>query len=236
MIKLAWTCVLRVPNSIVTKVGLSVMSRAKNEPGRLRNIYMQTLRMTALVNSPLYVLIGLFASEIVALLYGQQWHDAALYLRVLAAWGLIRSTGNPSGNLIYATGHVKRAFWRNIASLLILPPLYWLAIWVHGLVGLAGGMLVLQLLIVMPPRRFLVKPCCEATLPEFLSPFGAPLPYAMTAGCAAWAATHGVPHGTLRMFVGIIAGGAAYVGLSWWFNHRWVGVIRELLWPQKHDA
>lgn len=216
-------------NGIVTRVGFPVMSKVKGEPKRLRNIYLQTLRMTASVNFPLYVAIGLFASEIVNLLYGPRWHSAAMYLRVLAAWGLIRSTGNPSGSLIYATGRTRRAFWWNIGLLLTLPPLYWLAARAGGLFGLAGGVVALQILIVIPAWRWLVRPCCGASLREYLTQFGAPSLCALVAGCAAWLAAHGLPHGTLRLAVGCTLGGIVYLGLSWFLNRRWVLAVLELM-------
>lgn len=216
-------------NGIVTRVGFPVMSKVKGEPERLRNIYLQTLRMTASVNFPLYVAIGLFANEIVNLLYGPRWHDAAMYLRILAAWGLVRSTGNPSGSLIYATGRTRRAFWWNICLLLTLPPLYWLAARAGGLLGLAGGVIALQILIVIPAWRWLVKPCCGASLREYLTQFGAPSLCALVAGCAAWLAAHGLPHGTLRLAVGCTLGGIVYLGLSWFLNRRWMLAMMELL-------
>lgn len=216
-------------NSIVTKVGFPVMSQVKNEPERLCNIYMQTLRFTSSVNFPLYVFIGLFANEVVALLYGPRWHDAATYLRILAAWGLIRSTGNPSGSLIYAVGKTRRAFWWNIGLLILLPPLYWLATRMHGLIGLAGGVMALQVLIVIPAWRLLVKPSCGASLREYLSQFWPPLACALPAGALAWLAAHDLPHGTLRLFVGGLVGSIVYLGLSWFFNRRWALAMAELL-------
>lgn len=220
-------------NSIVTRVGFPVMSQVKDEPERLRNIYMQTLRMTASVNFPLYVAMGLFASEIVNLLYGPRWHDAAMYLRILAAWGLIRSTGSPSGSLLYATGKTRRAFWWNIVLLIALPPLYWLVTRIHGLPSLAAGMVILQALIVIPSWRYLVKPCCNVSLGEYLAQFGTPLLCALAAGDAAWLAAHHLPHGTLRLAVGCLVGGSVYLGLSWYLNQRWVLAMLELLHLRK---
>lgn len=224
-----------VLNTIVTRVGFPVMSRVKNEPDRLRNIYMQTVRMTASVNFPLYVAIGLFANEIVALLYGPRWHEATPYLRILAAWGMIRSTGNPSGSLIYATGHTRRAFWWNIGLLILLPPVYWLATRLHGLAGLAGGVVLLQALLVIPAWHFIVQPCCGASLRLYLSQFWPPLLCALPAGALAWLAAHGLPHGTLRLAVGCIVGGLIYLGLSWQFNRKWVVAMQELLYLKKTD-
>jgi len=215
-------------NSIVTRVGFPVMAQVKHDRARLKSIYLQTLRMTASVNFPAYVAMSMFAKEIVALLYGPQWREAAMYLQILSAWGLIRSTGNPSGSLIYATGRTRRAFWWNIALLTMLPVLYWVSAYGYGLLGIAVATVILQLLIVVPAWNFLVRPGCDATLTEYLAPFWPPLFCSLIAGVIARLCTQGLPHGTLRLAVGVALGGAVYIALSWIFNRRWVQAMLEL--------
>jgi O-antigen/teichoic acid export membrane protein len=221
--------VASVINPIITRVGFPVMSRVKHDRERLKSIYLQTLRMTASVNFPLYVALGLFSNEIVALLYGSQWQEAATYLRVLAAWGLIRSTSNPVGSLLYAVGEAKRAFWWNIALLLLLPPLYWTGVHTGGLEGLAISVALIQLLILPLAWMFLVNPCCNIRLGEYLRQLAVPLWIALASGAMAWLATRGLNHSLLRLIAGGVAGGTSYVALSWAFNKPWKDAMFELL-------
>ncbi len=116
-----------VVNPVVTRVGLPVMTRLKHDPKALRSVYLQTLRMTASLNFPIYLLLALFPEPVVLLLLGPQWHESASYLRVLALWGLIRSTGNPSGSLIYAVGLARRAHLWSLALFAVTVPVLWLA-------------------------------------------------------------------------------------------------------------
>ncbi len=104
-------------NPIITRVGFPVMARVQQDTVQLKFIYLQTLRMTASVNFPLYLALALFAEEIVALLFGKQWQASAEYLQIFAVLGLIRSTGNPAGSLLYAVGRANLAFWWNMALL-----------------------------------------------------------------------------------------------------------------------
>lgn len=216
-------------NPVITRVGFPVMSRLQNDIPALNSVYLQTLRMTASVNFPIYVALALFADEIVALLYGPQWKGAAVYLRVLAAWGLLRSTGNPVGGLLHAVGAVKRAFLWNIVLLVIVPLLYLIAIRNWGLPGLAVGLVIVQIGLLIPSWHFLVRPCCGATVGEYLCQLSTPLLLSLVAGFAAWLATRGVPHGTLRLTLGAAVGGIIYIGLSDVFNQQWTGAMRQLI-------
>lgn len=218
-----------IVNPIITRVGFPVMSRLQGNKPALKSVYLQTLRMTSSVNFPVYVALGLFANEIVALLYGPQWREATVYLRVLAAWGLVRSTGNPVGSLLHAIGAVKRAFVWTATVVLLVPPLYWVATSGWGLMGLAYSLVIIHVTLVLPSWYFLVRPCCDATLGEYLRQLTLPLALALAAGVAAWLATRGVPHGTLRLALGGLVGGLVYLTLSYVFNRQWFDAIRALL-------
>jgi len=176
-----------------------------------------------------YVALGLFASEIVNLLYGPQWRESSRYLQVLAAWGLVRSVGNPVGSLIYATGQTKRAFYWNLALLLLAPPLLLLGARTGNLMGLALTAFVMQLGVVLPAWYFLVRPGCDASLREYFAQLAPPLGCALSAGVLAWLTAHNLPHGTLRLTVGCVVGGLTYLLLSWYFNRRWILAMLELV-------
>lgn len=224
--------VASVINPSITRIGFPVMARMKLERDRLRSVYLQTLRMTASVNIPIYVALALFADEIVALLYGVQWRDAGIYLKILAAWGLIRSTGNPVGSLLYAVGRARLAFGWNVVLLLTLPVLYWVAADRFGLVGLAISAVLIQAILVLPIWRYLVRPCSGASLSEYLAQLAVPLCLAVLSGFVAWLASHGLHHGTLRLLVGGGTGTISYLWLSWMFNRRWSTAMLELLNPR----
>lgn len=218
-----------VINSIVTRVGFPVMSQVKNEPDKLKSVFLQTLLMTASINFPLYIALALFANEIVTLLYGTQWLESAKYLQILAIWGLLRSTGNPVGSLIYACGKTRRAFWWNIALLLLIPPVIWVAAQEWQLMGLTWAALIINLIIFIPAWRFLVYPCCGASLSEYLRQFAAPLSCALLAGMATWIVTLPLEHGSPRLLLGCSIGGSLYLGLSWAFNRQWMDAMLVLL-------
>ena len=220
-----------VVNPVVTRIGFPLMARLQDDLSALKSVYLQTLRMTTSINFPMYVALAVFAEEVVALLFGNQWTDAAAYLRVLAVAGLVRSVGNPIGSLLHAAGRVRLAFWWNVAMMILLPTIYAVGVAVGGLEGLAWAVLISQALIALPLWRFMVYPLCGATLAEYLAALAPALATALLAGGAA-AGARGLVNGSVtRLALGCLVGAVVYVALSLKFNRSWVVTVLQVLKP-----
>lgn len=215
-------------NPVVTRVGLPVMAQVRDDTHALKRVYLATLRLTASINFPVYVCIGVFADEFVELLYGPRWLAAAPFLRLFAAWGLVRSIANPIGSLLYAVGATRRAFWWNMLLLLLTPAALWLAADHFGLRGLALCLVAIQLALFVPTWRHLVKPCCGASFGEYAMQLLPPFACASVAGVTAWMAVHALHDGMLRLLAGGGIGAAGYLVLSWVFNRRWIAAMLAL--------
>lgn len=219
-----------VINPVITRIGLPIMTQLQGDQSRLREIYMQALNFTASLNFPIYALLALFPTEIVDLLLGSQWHEASNFLRIFALWALVRSTGNPSGILIYAVGMAKRAHAWNFALLVITVPLLYLAARHSGLHGLAVAMLLLQLITFFFAWRYLIRPACGMGFREYCSQFGPCLVATLAASGSAVIATLAVPD-AWRLAVGVPVMGIVYLCVSRWLNHQWLLALRQLLAP-----
>ena len=126
------------------------------------------MRMTASVNFPVFVFLGVFADEVVMLLYGERFRDAAGLMRVFAVWGLLRSVGNPVGSVLYAVGKARRAFAWNIVLLALFPLAYWVGLRTKGLDGLVFTVVAAQVVLVWPMWRWLVHPSCALGFGAYL--------------------------------------------------------------------
>jgi len=221
-----------VVNPVVTRVGLPVMARVQADKSALRFIYLQTMRMTSSVNFPIYAALAIWANEAVYIMLGPQWHEAGAFMRLFAIWGMIRSTGNPVGSLLNATGQVRRAFWWDLGLLLIIPGLFYLGFQVGGLHGIAVTMLCIQVVTFYPHYRLLVRPVCGATFADYV---GALLPAFMA---TALTAVTGIVVSSLvgsnvwlRVLCGGFAGMATYLLVSYFINRHWLLAMRELVLP-----
>jgi O-antigen/teichoic acid export membrane protein len=215
-------------NPIITQVGLPVMAKAQGDEALLKKVYLQTMRMTASVNFPIYMALGLFAPEIVHLLLGQQWHDAIPLLQIFAIWALLRSTGNPVGSLLMARGRADLSFKWNMVWLLIMAPAIWIGSQ-FGVSGMAIAMTVLGVLAYWPNWYFLVRPLCGAKLGEYSAQMAVPLGLSIFAGLAGYLSSYLLEGDLLRLEIGVLLGSSVYIGLSWLFNRVWVEAMMGLL-------
>jgi O-antigen/teichoic acid export membrane protein len=220
-----------VVNPIMTRVGFPVMSRAKSDVAKLKSIYLQSLRLTASINFPIYMALALFSEEVIALLYGAKWVGAVPFLRLLAIWGMIRSTGNPVGPLLYAAGRAALALWWNIALLAAIPMILLLAARQGDLYGMTIAMIGIQLVMLIPVWAWLVRPICEISMSEYLRQFVPPLSVSLlTAGAAVMAAKGG--DGEIStLSIGVVTGAIVYLFASYLFNRPFFNALREALGP-----
>ena len=219
-------------NPVITRVGLPVMTRLQNDLAALRAVYLKTLRLTASFNFPIYALLALFAEQVVFLLLGEQWHEAAGYLRLFAVWGLIRSTGNPSGSLIYAVGLARRAHLWNLLLCIFTLPLFWLVAKHGGLLALAWTMMVWQAGVYVLAWRFLIYPACGVGFMAYNASIAPPLAAAALASVIAWGVGCLLPS-AWRLPIGALVFGCTYLALSWRLNREWITTLLEMLAPAR---
>lgn len=221
-----------IVNPIVTRVGLPVLAKVQDDITKLKSIYLKTLRMTSSINYPVYGALAIWAEEIVFILLGNQWSESSYYLRIFAIWGLIRSTGNPVGSLLYATGHVQRAFWWNLVLLFVLPLLLFFSAWHEGISGLAWARLVSQIAFFYLAFHYLVKPVCGMLFSEYL---GSILPALVSVLIAATATIptliYSQNNSWLSMATGLLCYFSVYIATSWIINREWVTAMLELIRP-----
>jgi O-antigen/teichoic acid export membrane protein len=218
-------------NPIMTRVGFPVMSRAKSDAAKLKSIYLQSLRLTASLNFPIYMALALFAEEVITLLYGAKWTGAAPFLRLLAIWGMIRSTGNPVGSLLYAAGRAALAFWWNIVLLAVIPVVLFIASWHGDLYGMTIAMIGIQLAMLVPMWYWLVRPICDVTAREYLGQFIPPLFVSCLAAGAASLVTLGFNGEIMRLIIGVGCGTLVYLAASVAFNRPFYNALRDAVGP-----
>jgi O-antigen/teichoic acid export membrane protein len=215
-------------NPIITRVGFPLIAKVQHDVARVRSIYLKTLNMTASTNAPLYMGIAFFTPEIVDIMLGNRWHGAAPLLRILAAWGLFRSLGNPVGSLLFGMGRSGLALKWNIGLLFIVPPVVWLGSQ-YGAEGLAWSLLGLMVGLFIPGWYILVRPLCQAGLIEYSIAALRPFMLALLSVLPAYFVTNQFDGVGVRLILGVVVSVPLYLAISYRFNREWFGAMKELV-------
>lgn len=215
-------------NPIFTRVGFPVIASIQHDQARVRQIYLKIMNLTATVNAPIYVAMAAFAPELVQLLLGDKFQDAAPMLRVLAVWGLLRSFGNPVGSLLFGLGRVRLSTWWNLGLLFIVPQAVWWGAR-YGASGMAWAMASVMAVLFVPAWALLVRPTCGAGLLAYSRQVLMPTVSAILAGTVAWLAVGALSLTWLRLSAGLALGIAAYAALTWLLNRECVDMAVDML-------
>jgi O-antigen/teichoic acid export membrane protein len=96
-------------NSSVGSVAFSALSRVQHDPSRLRNYFLKGYSLVLALTVPITTLSALFASDLIAVVLGPKWKDAAPIFRLLAPTILIFAMINPFSWLLFSIGKVGRS-------------------------------------------------------------------------------------------------------------------------------
>jgi lipopolysaccharide exporter len=220
-----------VTNPIVTRVGLPVMAKTQHDRAFLKSVYLKTMRMTASVNFPIYIVLAVFSRDAVVLVFGKRWIDSAPLLVFLAVFGMFRSCGNPVGSLLLAVGKADLAFRWNLAMLLVVFPTLWAASH-FGIAGLAAGQAVLMASLLIPMWYFLIRPHCGARLGEYLLTLLSPLSAALIAVLVGYLAVSYLTTPLWRLGGAVLVAIPVYLAVSWVVNRSWLIAMRQLIFRQ----
>ena len=103
---------IRIPtdnlNSAVGDVAFSALSRIQHDPSRLKRFFLKGYSLVLAITVPSTIACGLFAHDMIIVLLGAKWKEAAGIFRVLAPMMLVFAILNPLGWLLNAMGLVGR--------------------------------------------------------------------------------------------------------------------------------
>lgn len=143
---LAYNLVIRpssMINPVITKVAFPVFSRIQHETEKLRRGYLKVLQLLSIVNFPMMTGLAVVASVAVPVIFGDQWLPSVILIKILAIFGLIRSTVNPIGALLLAKGRADLGFKWNLSITVIIVPVIYIGAKFGGAVGVATALTIL---------------------------------------------------------------------------------------------
>jgi O-antigen/teichoic acid export membrane protein len=136
-------------NGAITGVAFSALSRIQDDAGRLARAFLTAYSLLVSLSIPITISCVLFAEEIIRVVLGPKWMEAAPIFRWLAPMGLVFALVNPLSWLLKSTGRVGRALSMSAAAtpVVIVGIVLGLS---HGPKGVALGYSLAMALLVIP--------------------------------------------------------------------------------------
>ncbi|MBN2043999.1 MAG: lipopolysaccharide biosynthesis protein [Anaerolineales bacterium] len=164
----------------INKLILPTLASVSDDLARLQVVVVRMLRVVSIITFPL--LIGLFvvADDFILAVYGPQWEEAILPLRILIIYAIRYSIGAPTGQVFKAIGKPDINFKLG----LVIVPFYLLAIWTgsrFGIAGVALGVTVVRTFFGVV-NLYLVARNIDSKLLDLIRPMASPFFAAMIMG------------------------------------------------------
>jgi O-antigen/teichoic acid export membrane protein len=165
------------PNTVIAhvvgRVMFPVYALLQSERERFRRAYIQNLQRIAVLALPVSVTLLVAAEPIVNGLLGSKWQAAVTPLRILAAYGLVKSFTAPAGEVFKGAGRPGLGLAVSMLQIaVLLPALLWLVPG-KGITGAAMAMLI-AIVVSGAVRLVLAQRLLSGTFVEIARALAAP--------------------------------------------------------------
>lgn len=158
---------MQVINPIIIRVATPALSLFQNNLGELKRIYLKLINVVSTINIPLYLFIIIFSPWIVAVLYGNNYENIVLLVRILSIYMMIRAISSPVGSLVVASGRTDMEFYWNIFSLAVTPLFLFIGS-KFGVIGAAMGMTLSMIFLFVPFWRILIFRLIKVNFKDYI--------------------------------------------------------------------
>jgi PST family polysaccharide transporter/lipopolysaccharide exporter len=143
--------------NVVSSVMFPAFSKLQNDPDLLRSTLLKTLRINAVIGSPVAFGIAVVAPEFVVTFLGEQWTQMIVPMQILAGYGFLRALAKTFGPMWKTIGRpdliTKLSALRVVLMALTIYP----ATQRFGIVGTAAVVTAIYVFPMMPLDIYLVS-------------------------------------------------------------------------------
>jgi PST family polysaccharide transporter/lipopolysaccharide exporter len=220
--------------NVVSSVMFPAFSKLQNDPGRIRSTFLKTLRVNAVIASPVAFGIAVVAPEFVRTFLGGQWTRMIVPMQILAGFGYLRALGQTFGPIWKAIGRpdliTKLSALRvTLVALTIYP-----ATQRFGIVGTAAVVTAINVFPMMPLDVYIATELLDVDVVSVLREMFFPAAASAVMAAVVWylGETLPVPPWT-ELALSVPVGVAMYVGVVSLIEHqsKWdvSGNVRTIL-------
>jgi PST family polysaccharide transporter len=200
-------------NSAIGGVAFSTLSRLQDDHSRLKSYFLKGYPLVLAMTLPITIMCALFPDDIILVLLGPKWENAAVILRFLTPAVLVFALITPVGWLLLSIGMVGRS----LKVALVVAPLVTAGYVIglpYGPKGVAFGYSAMMILWGGP----LIVWCLKGTmisLRDLLQSASRPLLSGIMAGGVAYAVQFFLGH-LLSPFLRLVLGAGVLLGAYLW--------------------
>ena len=172
-------------SQVVGRVMFPALSSIQGDTDRVRDIYLRTIRVVALLTFPMMVGLLVVAEEFVLVLLGDQWAELIPLLRVFAVLGLVQSIKTTVGWIYQSQGRTDLMFrWGIVAGVIYLAS-YFIGIrW--GMMGVAVAYTLANVVLLTWPTFAIPGRLIGLSFPAIAIALAPVLGCALAMGLAVW--------------------------------------------------
>ena len=196
-------------------VAMPSLSRLQTQPERFRSYYLKMLQVLAFLSMPLAAFLGAFSHDIVLLVLGPQWGEAATIFTILAFVAVLQPMASTVGTVLVTLGQTGKHLRLGVvvAALCVVSFVVGLP-W--GARGVALSYTLFGYATLIPYLHFALKET-PVSLRDFLKVFAMPMP--ATIGMVL--AGKGIAYlcsdfpSIVTLLLASASGGLVYLGVIW---------------------
>lgn len=148
---------LRQISSTLSKVMFPSFSLIQDDKNLMWSQFSKMLSVVALVSFPIMILLGVYAKEVILIIFGDQWSEAVPIFQVLSGLGAAQSIATLAGPVYYATGKTALLFKVGLVSRPIMILGIIIGLYSGGLIGMVWGYVISSSIAMILEAYFVSK-------------------------------------------------------------------------------
>lgn len=154
-------------NPIIMKVASPTLVKFQLDPDLLKSHYLKLVSVLSTLNLFVYILIIAFAPLIVRYMYGDNFSETVILVRILSIYMIFRSLWNPISSLVIATGRTDLEFKWSIIALITFAVSIIFGIQ-FGIIGVTISLTLAMVLLFVPSWKLLINKMIGASLKDYI--------------------------------------------------------------------
>lgn len=218
---------IQVINPIVTNVATPAFAKFQDDLPKLQSNYLKVLKLLSTFNMPIFLCLAIFAEPIVAVVYGYNMMEVAVFVRILAFWGLFNSIANPAGILMVAKGRTDLGFYWTVVRIFIVTAAIVIACQ-FSIVAVAYAQTAVAIAFLFLYWRLMVYKMSFIPLKNYILSFLRPLLISAALGVPFYFTTL-ISDNIIYQFAMMAAYGLAVLGAYWIFDKEYLKELKTLI-------